>query len=166
MARARPLCRPLPCLLWFSGVVVLTHLPGFYDATLRHPLLHDAEHLAYLLAGAAMWWPILGGDPLPSERLSGLGMLVYLLFAMPAMALVGAYLDRAPQLVYSAYAAPARALGVSALRDQAQAGAIMWVGGDLVVVVVGLWAILAAMLAEERHLSSREARLPAAGGPA
>ena len=41
----------------------LTHLPAFYDATLRHPPLHDAEHAVYLVAGLLVWWPLLDGDP-------------------------------------------------------------------------------------------------------
>jgi len=61
-------------------------------------------------------------------------------------------------------AAPAHAAGVSALSDQAQAGAIMWVGGSTIALAVGLWAILAAMVAEERRLTTRENRLRAAGG--
>ena len=94
------------------------------------PALHDAEHALYLLAGLLFWWPLLDGDPAAGRRLGGLGRLVYLLAAMPPMALVGAYLNRAPTLVYPAYGAPARALGISALVDQQQAGAIMWVVGD------------------------------------
>ncbi len=164
LAALRPASAPLGCLALFSAIVLGTHLPGFYDATLRHPVLHDAEHLLYLVAGTALWWPILGDDPLPSRRLGGLGMLLYLLVAMAPMALVGAYLNRAASLVYAPYAAPAHALGISALTDQAQAGAIMWVGGDVVMIAVGLWAILAAMLAEEQQLAAREARLGSLGG--
>ena len=50
--------------------------------------------------------------------------------------------------------------------DQAQAGAIMWVGGDMIMVAVGLWAVLAALLAEERRQQARDARgaLPPASG--
>jgi cytochrome c oxidase assembly factor CtaG len=150
--------RPLSCLAVFSAVVVLTHLPGFYDATLRHPALHDAEHTAYLLAGLLMWWPLLDADPVAARRLGGLGRLVYMLAAMPPMALIGAYLNRHATLVYPAYGPPARALHVSALVDQAQAGAIMWVVGGTFVAAVGLWAIARALIAEERRLRVREAR--------
>ena len=83
------------------------------------------------------------------------------------MALLGAYLTRHASLVYPAYAAPARALGISAVVDQAQAGAIMWVAGSSVMVAVGLWASIATLVAEERRQQAREAgRLAAAGGPA
>ncbi len=73
LARARPWTGPLPCLGVFYAVVLLTHLPGFYGATLRNPALHEAEHATYLLAGLLLWWPILDGDPAPAHRLGGLG---------------------------------------------------------------------------------------------
>lgn len=165
LVRARSFTGPLWCLGVFTAVVLATHVPAFYDATLRHPPLHDAEHLAYLIAGSLMWWPLLDGDPAPSHRLSGLERLVYLLAAMAPMAVIGAYLNRHPTLVYQAYGPPARALGVSAIVDQQQSGAIMWVAGSTIMVAVGLWAAIAAMVAEERRLQAREAHA-AQGGPA
>jgi cytochrome c oxidase assembly factor CtaG len=142
----------------FSGVVVLTHLPGFYSLTLRSRAVHGFEHLLYLLAGTLLWWPLLDVDPSPRRRLGGFGRLIYLLASMPAMALVGAYLNRHASLVYPAYAPPGHALGISAVADQQQAGAIMWVAGNMIMIAVGLWAALSAMLAEERRQQAREAR--------
>lgn len=161
MRRMRPLTGPLPCLALFTVIVLATHLPAFYDATLRHPALHDAEHAAYLAAGAALWWPLLDGDP--GRRLGGLGRLVYVLATMPPMALLGAYLSRHPTLVYAPYGPAAHALGVSAVVDQQQAGAIMWVAGSTIMVLAGLWAVVAALVAEERRQQARDARHPAAG---
>jgi cytochrome c oxidase assembly factor CtaG len=38
------------------------HAPPLYDAALRHPdSLLQAEHLTYLIAGAALWLPIVHG---------------------------------------------------------------------------------------------------------
>ena len=171
LGRTRRLTGPLQSLALFAAVILLTHLPAFYDATLRHADLHDAEHALYLLAGLLMWSPLVDGDPLPKHRLSGLGKLVYLIAAMMPMALVGAYLNRHATLVYPAYGPPARALGISALDDQAQAGAIMWVLGATVMTAVGLWAAVAAMVAEERRQAARDARAtslatPDGGSPA
>lgn len=160
----RVLTGPLQALGCFATVVVLTHLPAFYDAALRHPALHDAEHVAYLIAGLLMWSPLLDADPLPGRRLSGLGRLVYLLATMPPMALVGAYLNRHASLVYPAYGPPSHSLGVSALADQQQAGAIMWVAGSTVMIAVGMWATIAALVAEERRQQAREARALARPG--
>jgi putative membrane protein len=156
--RARPYLSPAPSLVLFSAVLVLTHLSSFYDATLQHAALHDFEHALYVLAGLLMWWQVLDVDPVASHRLGGLVRLVYMMVAMVPMSLVGAYLNRHATLVYPSYGPAARALGVSALNDQGQAGAIMWVAGDVIMVVVGLCAALAALVAEERRQQAREAR--------
>ena len=166
LARAGPFATAPSCLAFFCAVVVLTHVPAFYDATLRHAVLHDGEHLLYLLAGLLMWWPVVDGDPVGARRLGAVSRLAYMIVAMAPMALVGAYLNRQPTLVYAPYGSPAHALGISAVVDQAQAGAIMWVGGDTIMVAVALWAALAALLAEERRQQARDARAaiaPAAG---
>jgi cytochrome c oxidase assembly factor CtaG len=165
VARTRWLTAPVSALAFFSAVVILTHLPVFYDATLRHAGLHELEHALYLAAGLVMFSPLVDADPAPARRLDGLGRLVYLIVAMMPMALVGAYLNRHATLFYPAYGPPARALGISALDDQGQAGAIMWVAGGVVMTTVGLWAALAAMLAEERRLMAREARAASLGAP-
>jgi putative membrane protein len=158
LAIARPLTGPIPALCAFGAVLVLTHLASFYDATLRHPALHDLEHALYVLAGLLLLSPLLDGDPAPAHRLGGLGRLVYVIAAMVPMALIGAYLNRHAAIAYPAYGPPARALGVDAVGDQAQAGAIMWVAGNTAMVLIGLWAALAAMRAEERRQQARDAR--------
>lgn len=153
----RPLTNPLGCLLVFYLVVAGTHIPAFYEATLRHPVLHDAEHGLYLLAGVLLWWPVLGVDPAPSRRLNGLLQLGYVLAAMLPMEILGAYLSRATTLLYPAYGPASRALGASPLVDQANAGAIMWVCGGVVMVAVVLWSSMHAMVQEERRLQAQEA---------
>lgn len=158
LARTRALTAPLPCLAAFCAVVMIAHVPAVYDAALAHPPLHDAEHAAFLVAGLLLWWPLLDGDPAPSRRLGALGRLGYLIVAMVPMAVVGAYLNRHPALVYPPYAMPARTMGISALVDQADAGAIMWVVGDVIMIAVGLWTIITALVAEERRQRVRDAR--------
>jgi putative membrane protein len=165
LTRVRPYLGPLPSLAFFSVVILLTHVPSFYDATLRHAALHDFEHSLYLFTGVLLWWHVLDGDPVPSHRLGGLAKLGYMIVAMLPMAIVGAYLNRHATLVYPPYGPPARTLGISALGDQAQAGAIMWVVGDTIMVAVGLWASLASMVAVERRQQRREARADALAAP-
>ena len=170
--RLRPLTRPGVCLATFTLVVVGTHLPAFYDATLRHLWLHELEHGLYLLAGALMWWPVLDADPLPRRRLNGLARLAYIVVAMVPMTVVGAYLSRDVHLAYTPYAAPARSLGISPVIDQQLGGTIMWVLGSMVMVVAGLWLAMAAMVDEERRMQVRERRhdelgsVSLGGGPA
>ncbi len=165
MRLLRPLTHPLGALIVFTIVLVGTHLPAFYDATLRHPGLHDGEHALYVVAGLLLLSPLLDGDPVPAHRLGGLGRLIYMLAAMPAMAAVGAYLNRHTPLVYAPYGAPTRALGINPLVDQDQAGAIMWVAGDLFMAAVGLSSALAAMVGAERRQQAREAYAARSGWP-
>lgn len=157
---------PLRCLVGFFALTVGTHLPGFYDTAVREPALHDLEHALFLLAGALLWWPLLGGDPVPAHRLGGIGRTLYLLAAMVPMALIGAYLNRHGTVVYGAYGPPARAVGISAVDDQQQAGAIMWVVGNTIMVLAGLWAIMSALVAEERRQRARDAHTPEPPAPA
>jgi cytochrome c oxidase assembly factor CtaG len=161
MTRLRRLTHPGTCLVAFFVVVGVAHLPAFYDATLRHPLVHDGEHAAFLAAGLLMWWPVLDGDPVPRRRLGGLARLSYVMVAMLPMTLIGAYLNRATTVIYPAYIVPDRVLGISAVSDQQHAGAIMWVIGSMVMVAVGIWQTMAALIAEERRHQQAERRLDA-----
>jgi cytochrome c oxidase assembly factor CtaG len=161
LARVRLLRSAALCLVLFSVGVIAVHLPAFFDAAVRHTALHYLEHGLLVALGLVLWWPLIGGDPVPRHRLGGLGRVFYLIASMPAMALIGAYLNRAPAVVYGVYARPAHALGISAVADQQQAGALMWVGGSTFMIAVGLWLAMGAMVAEERRLSRREQRAPA-----
>jgi putative copper resistance protein D len=160
----RPVTGAWQGLAFYAAVVLLTHLPWFYDQTLLHPWVHDIEHLSYVAAGSLLLWPLLDGDPVPSRQLSGLAKLGYMLIAMLPMAIIGAYLNRHTSVVYAPYGAAARTLGVSAVNDQALAGAIMWVIGNTIMVGVGLWAVMVSLIAEERRQQTREARAALSGG--
>jgi cytochrome c oxidase assembly factor CtaG len=156
LARSRPLTSPGICLSVFFLVLLAAHVPAVFDATLSDPPLHAFEHLAFLAAGLLLWWPLSNADPVLRERLGGLGRVFYMLAAMVPEDLIGAYLNRANTVVYQPYAAAARALGISAVADQQQAGAIMWVASSCIMAAGGLWAAMSAMSAEERRARRRE----------
>ncbi|HTW12179.1 MAG TPA: cytochrome c oxidase assembly protein, partial [Solirubrobacteraceae bacterium] len=148
---------PAVCLTGFSAIVLGTHIPAAFDAAARNQTLHDLQHFSYVVAGLLMWWPLLG-EPAPRQRLGTVGQLIYLLIAMLPMALIGGYLDRDQTLFYPAYAARTRALNVSPLFDQQQAGAIMWVTGTTLMAFTGLAAVLTAMLRAEQRQRRRDLR--------
>jgi putative membrane protein len=157
-----PLTRPVFCLAFFYVVVLGTHVPAFYDATLTDNTLHEAEHAMYLVAGLFMWWPLVDADPVLSRRLNGLARLAYAMAAMLPMTVIGAFLYRDATLFYPAYAGPAHAVGVSAIADQQLGGSIMWVLGGVFMGLTGLWQVMAALVAEERRMQSRERAAAAA----
>lgn len=152
---ARMLSRPLSSWLLFVGVIVGWHLSPLYNLAVRHVLLHDLEHVLLLATAVLFWAQVVGADPLP-HSLGAVGRLLYLLAAMPAMSVIGIWLLVPGALRYPAYAAPARALGVSPLHDQHLAGMIMW-GGDAVLGAITLLIACQALLGEERRAAARDA---------
>jgi putative membrane protein len=158
---ARVLTHPLVTWTLFAGVMLATHLTGLYELALRHPTVHAAEHVAFLVSGVLFWLPVLGVEPLP-HRPGWTGRMLYLLTAMPAMAYAGVVLSSEDHVRYAAYLAPARRLGISALADQHAAGAMMWVGGSAIAAVLTLVAAWSALIQEERRAVAREAHLDGA----
>ncbi|MEA2297969.1 MAG: hypothetical protein QOF77_905 [Solirubrobacteraceae bacterium] len=153
----RVLTHPAVTLSLFSAVLLATHVPVVYDAALRDPVLHAVEHAAYLWAALLFWAPVAAVDPVP-HRLSPVGAIGYLLVAMIPMSAVGAALISTDSVAYSAYLAPARSLGVSALADQRTGATVMWLGGSLVLIAATLLAAWTALLREERRARAREAQ--------
>jgi cytochrome c oxidase assembly factor CtaG len=152
---ARALAHPGCGLAIFVAVLAAVHLPAVYEAALRHPLLHGAEHAALLWSAIALWAPIAGADSLP-HRAGAIARVGVLVGAMSAMGALGAVLAGTRDVVYPSYAASAAAHGRDALADQALAGAIMWIGGMLVVLPLLLALAWSALAREERRQRARE----------
>jgi len=155
----RVVAHPLVAWALLPALVLASHLTPLYEEALHHPLVHAAEHAAYLGAALLFWLPVLGAEPLP-HRPGAVGRLLYLLLAMPAMAAAGVVLTLDERVRYPSYLAPARALGVDALADQRAAGTIMWVAGSALAAALTVLAAWLALLAEERRAVAREARQP------
>ena len=127
---ARVALRPVVTFTVFSLFFALWHVPVIYQAALMNPTLHHVEHLVFLVTAIMVWWPILS----PIEELPRAPYLVRLayLFTLPIAQLpVFAGITFNPDVVYPIYAMAPRVFGLSALADQALAGAIMKVFGLL-----------------------------------
>jgi cytochrome c oxidase assembly factor CtaG len=113
-----PMLAALP--LWL-GTYYVWHLPYLYDVALHHPhsLLH-VEHATYLVAGLALWWPVVHGDESPGTK------AVYLFAAFVLCSPLGLLLALIPRAIYPFYVHAARpSWGPSALADQQIAGVTM-----------------------------------------
>lgn len=127
----------------YVAVIVGTHLTGFMNLVLAHPLVHDSEHVLYLVTGYLFFLPIVGSEPQRSRP--SLAMRYALLFlAMPVDTFVGIALMMSPYELFPGYAHTGRTWGQSPVGDLHTGGAIMWVGGDagmsalIVLLTVGL----------------------------
>jgi putative membrane protein len=149
-----------PATTWliFAAVLWATHFSPLYNASLTNDAIHAFEHGLYVVAGLLFWWPVVGADPSP-WRLPHGGRVLYLFLGMPQSAFLGLAIYSAPDVLYSHYATLPNGWGLSALADQAWAGAIMWLGGDMMFFVALILAVWVWLRAEEAEGVRVDAKL-------
>ncbi len=122
---------------WLYAVVLWSwHLPGAYEAALRHTPIHDLEHLSFFLVAYLFWQVLL--DPASSRRLTGLAAVIYLFTTTIHATVLGVFLTIAPTPWYPTYHGWSGLWGLSLLEDQQLAGLIMWMPACLPFVVAAL----------------------------
>jgi len=121
---------PLSANLLFTGVLAVWHLPFLYEATLRTPPLHVAEHLTFLGAGVIFWWPVVG--PAGRHSLTAIGKIAYLGFAGVPPTVLGIAFIMSRSVLYPFYAAAPRVLPLSPIDDQRLAGLVMFGLGNII----------------------------------
>jgi putative membrane protein len=156
-APIRLLTNPVVALLTFVVVLVGSHLTPLYELALDNARVHQAEHTAYLLVALLLWWTAIGPDPAP-RRLSTPARLLYLLLAMPPMALLGVAIADASRVMYRHYALNPPPSGWSALHDQHVAGTLMWEAGMFTIVPAAAYLLLRWLDEEAGRQERREAR--------
>lgn len=157
--------RVLGTLTWMpvaGTLYVLTiwgwHYPMAYEAALRHPWLHDVEHLTFFGTAVLFWWPIV--NPAPRFRRLTTGAMYgarigYLILATAQNTLLGAVFGLAERVFYASYAAAPRLLAdLSPVEDQAFGGGVMWSGSHMFLLAV-LILLHRAMEAEGRKADAR-----------
>jgi cytochrome c oxidase assembly factor CtaG len=112
-------------------VLLAWHVPGAYDAAVATPWLHVIEHASLFVVGVAFWWIVLR----PGRKPAGVG-IIYLFVSGLAMGALAALLTLAPQPLYASHLATTAAWGLTPLTDQQLAGAVMWVPGGCIHLVV------------------------------
>ncbi len=127
----------------YAATIAATHLTGFMSVAITNPALHNAEHALYLVVGYLFFLPILGSEPI-RWRLSYPIRFVILVVAMPVDTFTG--------LVLGTESTPIK--GMTAIRpagspdpvaDLHAGGAVMWIGGDAIMLgfmmlVFVMWA--------------------------
>jgi cytochrome c oxidase assembly factor CtaG len=138
---ARFVSHPIFCWLTFISINVAWHLPAMYELALRSPSWHRLEHFSFLSTALLFWWPII--QPYPwVARTPRWMILPYLFLADFQNTALSAFLVFCDRVVYPTYETAPRITGLTALEDQAAAGAMMWVAGSVFFLIpVGLITI-------------------------
>lgn len=149
---ARVLTFPVVAGAIFVASPVALYLTGWYEATLRNPVLHDLNHLHFVLVGCLWFWPILGLDPMPL-RLPYPMRLIAVFVTMPFHAFLGVTIMGSSTIIArDHYVGLGRTWGPSVAKDQEIAGGVLWAAGDLVALLV-----LGALFVQWARASEREA---------
>ena len=147
--RLRVLANPLLALPVWAANLYLWHVPFLYEAAVEHSAVHALEHVCFFTAGAIMWLPVL--ETLPAPEWFGTGSkLAYIAVVRLVETVLGNVFVWAGTVFYPVYASGEELWGVSPLRDQGLAGAVMMVEGSVVTIAALAWLFL--RLAREGEL--------------
>ena len=134
----RWMCHPVVAGLTFNLVIMITHVPGVVNHSVKSAVLHYSLHVLVVTTGLLMWMPVIG--PFRELRIGDMGKMIYL-FAMSIVPTVPAgWLVFAEGPVYKVYDIPTRVWGLSVIEDQQLAAAIMKTGGSIF-----LWTVIAVI---------------------
>ena len=126
---------PLTFLLFVLSPWVL-YFSGWYEASLRHPFLHEMTHVHLVLIGSLFLWPLVGIDPVPGRVAYPFRMLLILL-TLPFHAFLGlTIMNQTTVIARDWYDGLTLTWLPAPADDQHLAGGILWGSGDLVGLVL------------------------------
>ena len=149
-----------PLTAWLAFVVTSTawHVLALYELALRSPGWHAVEHLCFVATALLFWWPVL--QPWPSRPQGPRWVLLpYLFLADVQNTILAALLTFCERVLYPTYATAPRLTAMTALDDQAAAGAIMWVLGSVAFLIPAAYITIQVLQ------GPRVAVRPVSGGP-
>lgn len=155
-AAVRWVTRPVTAYLIFNTVLLVWHIPSFYQDTLKNNTLHIIEHLMFMASAVIGWWPVLGRSTRVAPQVSRPLQVLYVFLMMFPSTLLGLILTfaRSPLIPYYASAprlwelaanpgqtvtglgTSASGWGLSVMDDQQAAGLLMWVPGNMVYMLI------------------------------
>lgn len=156
-----------PVRAWFIGVGTLWiwHWPKLYNLTLEIEWVHAVEHICFVLSATVFWYGLF--TPLKNHRFGAGAAILYLFSAGFINSLLAILLTFAPPGIYPYYLQPADPLGaLQFIRevwgmipslDQQAGGALMWVLGAIVFLIV-LLSVLARWYGAEEKPPLKESK--------
>ena len=154
----RVMTQPVICWLAATTTLLGWHHPAAFALGLESHSWHEVEHASFLAAGLLFWWPVI--RPWPSAwRQARWSIVLYLFLATLPCDALSAFLVFCGHVVYTPYSSAPRLFGVSPLRDQAFAGALMWVSVTFAYLIPAVFLtthFLARAGAEDERLTATQ----------
>jgi putative copper resistance protein D len=126
---------PIVAFVLYAAAIPAFHLTNLFNLAMESGFAHSIEALAFICIGYLFWRPVVAVEASRHRLAPGVRML-YLLLSVPVDTITGLALvmqRHADQL--SSFATGSRHFGPSVLGDIHQGGAIMWIIGDLIMMV-------------------------------
>ena len=126
------LTAPPVALASYAVVIVGSHLTGLMDVVMRTDWAGQVEHVVYLLVGCQFFVLVVGNEPI-RWRLGTPARWLLLAIAMAVDTFTGIVLLQGTHVVGMLADADVH---VNALADTHTGGAIMWFGGDGIMIAI------------------------------
>jgi putative membrane protein len=131
--------RPVPDLIQFNAILVLSHWPLVVDGTLENHPLHFVAHAVLLVSALLMWLPIVSPLPeVPQARPPTKMLYLFLQTIVPTVP--ASFLTFGSTPLYHFYEHVPHLWGLSALNDMQIAGLTMKIVGGFY-----LWTVIAVI---------------------
>jgi putative copper resistance protein D len=152
--------QPIFGFLAYALFIPVTHLTSLFNLMLSHMWVHHLEQLGFLFVGYLFWRPVVAIEPCRHPLAPGL-RIIYLALAVPVDTITGLALVMSDHELFSTYAAMHRSWGPSLLTDLRTGGAVMWIGGDLLMLLAMIPVAVLWMRDEDSKVGDLDARLDA-----
>jgi cytochrome c oxidase assembly factor CtaG len=143
--------RPLAAWLIFLTIYLGWHDPHAYDAALTYGWLHNIEHITFFMAALIWWWPIIDCAPHIHSHFPVWGKLAYVIGTIPPNMAIGVSIAFASEILYPYYLSAPRIWRFTAMEDQELAGAIMWIQGSEMYIMIALFILGRLFLAKGKE---------------
>lgn len=157
MARLHPVERlifdPWTATALYVASLLLWIWPSIHFDVMLSNRLYRLMNWSVVLGDLPFWWLILDPRPYPLARVRDGYRLLMLFVVMLPMMLAGAILGLSRSDLYPVYAICGRYTAISPLADQHLGGLIIWIPGNLLLLVVA-FVVFRRMLHREHASSS------------
>jgi cytochrome c oxidase assembly factor CtaG len=155
---AEVVAHPIVDFLLYAVLIPVAHLTSFYNDAVTSPAVNSLEHLAFLVVGYLFWRHVVAIEPSRHPLIPPI-RLVFLALAVPVDTFTGLTLASTSHPLFPALVAEHRSWGPSPLTDLHMGGAIMWVGGDTLMLLGMIPCAVLWMRFEERRAAEIDRQL-------